>query len=118
MDQARLAKAHGVFNLVTGAWPLLHMRTFERVTGPKVDHWLVQTVGGLLVGNGLVQLAARSPEGLKLARVLGVGTAGVLAIIDLANAPQGRISKVYLLDAAAELMWVALWSAAPRPDDP
>jgi hypothetical protein len=107
-----------VFNVVTGVWPLLDMRSFERVTGPKVDHWLVQTVGGLLVGIGLAQLTARSPEGLRLARVLGVGTAGVLATIDLANAPQGRISKVYLLDAAAELAWVASWFAARSPRDP
>jgi hypothetical protein len=38
----------------------------------------------------------------------------VLAAIDLVNAPRGRISKVYLLDAAAELAWVVLWSTA-RP---
>ena len=114
MDQARLARAHGVFNVVSGLWPLLNMRSFERVTGPKVDHWLVQTVGGLLVGNGVVQLTAASPEGLRLARVLGQYTAGVLAAIDLVNAPRGRISKVYLIDAAAELAWVVLWSTA-RP---
>ncbi len=114
MDQARLARAHGVFNVVSGLWPLLNMQSFERVTGPKVDHWLVQTVGGLLVVNGVVQLTAASPEGLRLARVLGQYTAGVLAAIDLVNAPRGRISKVYLIDAAAELAWVVLWSTA-RP---
>ena len=114
MDQARLARAHGVFNVVNGLWPLLHMRSFERVTGPKADHWLVHTVGGLLVANGLVQLAATSPEGLRLARMVGTHTAGVLAAVDLANAPRGRISRIYLADAVVELAWVALWSTA-RP---
>lgn len=116
MDQARLAKAHGLFNIVGGLWPLVSMGTFERVTGPKADRWLVQTVGGLMVANGLSQLAAgASPDKLRMARFLGQNTALTLAGIDLVYAPRGRISKVYLLDAAAELGWVALWWAARRP---
>ena len=115
MDQARLAKAHGLFNVVGGAWPLVSMGTFERVTGPKVDAWLVRTVAGLMVANGIVQLrAGSSPERLGLARELGTGTAAVLAAIDLVYAPRGRISKVYLADAVAELCWVGLWSTARR----
>ena len=115
MDQARLAKAHGLFNVVGGAWPLVSIGTFERVTGPKVDAWLVRTVAGLMVANGLVQLrAGSSPERLGLVRELGQGTAAVLAAIDLVYASRGRISKVYLLDAVAELGWVALWSVARR----
>lgn len=116
MDQAGLARAHGLFNVVGGLWPLLGMRSFERVSGPKVDRWLVQTVAALMVSNGVTQLAAASsPEGVRLARLLGLGTAGVLAGIDLRYAPAGRISKVYLLDAAAELGWVVLWSTTRPP---
>src|SRR3954466_12104594 len=37
----RLAIAQGVFDVLTGAWPLLHMRSFTAVTGPKREHWLV-----------------------------------------------------------------------------
>jgi len=37
-----------VYFLLTGIWPLLSMRTFEAVTGPKVDRWLVKTVGVLV----------------------------------------------------------------------
>ena len=36
-----LAAGQGVYWAATGAWPLLHMRSFEAVTGGK----LVQTVG-------------------------------------------------------------------------
>jgi hypothetical protein len=111
-----VARAHGCFNVIGGLWPLVSIGTFERVTGPKVDKWLVRTVAGLMVANGLTQLRSDSSrEALKLARQLGQGTAVVLAVIDLVYAPRGRISKVYLLDAAVELGWVALWSAA-RPD--
>jgi hypothetical protein len=48
-----IAQWHGAFNLVSGLWPLVHRRSFEGLLGPKADYWLVNTVGGLLVGNGL-----------------------------------------------------------------
>jgi hypothetical protein len=35
--------AQGAYHLVTGVWPLVSMRTFASVTGPKVDKWLVKT---------------------------------------------------------------------------
>ena len=116
MDPARVARAHGVFNVISGLWPLVSMGTFERVTGPKADRWLVQTVAGLMVANGVTQLSgATSREGVRLAGLIGRSTAAVLAGIDLAYAHQGRISRVYLLDAAVELGWVALWSTVRRP---
>jgi hypothetical protein len=110
-----LARAHGVFNLMGGAWPLVHMPSFEKVLGPKVDKWLVQAVAGLLVTVGAAQLkAADTGEGLAVARDVGAGTAGTLLAIDLAYAPSGRISRMYLLDAAAQACWVGLWLRARR----
>ena len=44
----KLPVAQGVYFLLTGIWPLLSMRTFEAVTGPKVDRRLVKTVGVLV----------------------------------------------------------------------
>lgn len=108
-----LARAHGAFNVVSGLWPILHRRSFEAITGPKVDYWLVHTVGGLMTANGIVQLAsAGSPDGRRAARLLGVGTATVLGAVDLVHAPRGRIRRVYLLDALAEAAWVAAWAAS------
>lgn len=115
VEPARLAKAHGTFNLVSGLWPLLSRRTFEKVTGPKADWWLVQTVAGLMVTNGLTQLLADdSPGALRLAGTLGRGTALTLGIIDVVHPARGKISKVYLVDAAAEAAWLMLWTAAGR----
>ena len=105
----KTARAHGLFNLAGGLWPLVHMRSFEAVSGPKVDRWLVETVAGLMVVNGIVQLSPRSSP--HTSRTLGVGTALWLAAIDLRYASTGRISKVYLLDAAAELAWAAAWGS-------
>jgi hypothetical protein len=111
-----VAAAQGVANLVGGLWPLVHLRSFEAVFGPKVDRWLVKTVSGLLVVNALTQLSCRrSVETVAMARRLGIGTAVVLAVIDLVYVPMRRISPAYLLDAAAELGWIVAWSKADRP---
>jgi hypothetical protein len=40
----RIAALQAAFYISTGLWPLLHRHSFERVTGPKVDFWLAQTV--------------------------------------------------------------------------
>jgi hypothetical protein len=112
-DQA-LARAHGVFNVVSGLWPLLHRRSFESVLGPKQDYWLVATVALLLVGNGAVQLAApETSKELASARRLGLTTAGALLGVDIVNVARGRISKMYLLDVAAEVGWLAVWIRTP-----
>jgi len=110
MGRRSVALAHGGFNVATGLWALLHLRSFEAVTGPKTDHWLVRTVAALVVANGLVQLTSDPAA----ARRLGLGTAAALAGIDLAYVPRGTIRPVYLLDAAVELGWVASWLRA-RP---
>jgi hypothetical protein len=77
----------------------------------KSDRWLVRTVAGLLVTNGVVQLATpHSPGETRQARRLGIGTAATLAAIDLTYVPKGRISPVYLVDAAVEMGWIWAWS--------
>jgi len=116
MDGVVLARAHGVMNVVGGVWPLLHIGSFEAVFGPKTDRWLVKTVAGLLIVNGLAQLATSpSADGMRQARRLGVGTAAVLAAIDLVYVAAGRISKMYLLDAALEVAWIMAWFRAELP---
>jgi hypothetical protein len=116
LSATAMARYHGMFNIVGGAWPLLHLRSFEAVLGPKQERWLVQTVAGLMISNGLCQVTAgRSPEGSATSRRIGIGTAMTLATIDLVYAPRGRISKVYLLDALAEAGWVVAWAASRHP---
>jgi len=111
MNGVLLGRAHGLANVVSGLWPILHTASFEAVFGPKTDRWLLKTVSGLLVVNGLTQLATTaSPASVAQARRLGVGTAAVLAAIDLIYVPAGRISKMYLVDAAVELGWILAWS--------
>lgn len=68
-DPDVLARAQGAFNVVGGAWPLVSMRSFEWVFGPKQDRWLEQTVAGLLISAGWSQLRTEnSPAGRLQAR--------------------------------------------------
>ncbi|MCV7401548.1 hypothetical protein H7K24_15495 [Mycobacterium fragae] len=109
---ATLAKLHGVTNIAGGLWPLIHMRSFEAVLGPKVDRWLVYTVSGLLVSIGAAQSASSAdPAGVRQARRLGMGTALTLGAVDLVYALRRRISRVYLVDAAMEAGWLLAWAA-------
>jgi hypothetical protein len=110
MTALTLARVQGAANLIGGLWPLLHLKSFEAVFGPKTDRWLVKTVSGLLVVNGLTQLGTTStPESIRQARRLGIGTAAVLGTVDLIYAPIGRISKMYLADAVVEIGWIVAW---------
>jgi hypothetical protein len=107
----RLARLHGGFNVISGAWPLLHRRSFEAVLGPKRDYWLVSTVALLLLGNGTVQLTAPDTvDGLAMARRLGMVTAASLGLIDMVNVPRERVSRMYLVDAAVEAAWLLVWT--------
>lgn len=108
-----IARVQGVFNVLNGLWPLVHIRSFEAVFGPKTDKWLVRTVGGLLLVNGIAQLlAGRAGAQVQHAKRLGMGTAATLTAVDLIYVGNGTLSKMYLLDAAAELLWITLWRRA------
>jgi hypothetical protein len=113
----KLALIQGVFYLATGVWPLIDAVSFQVVTGPKTDVWLVRTVGVLVAVIGVVLISAArkrrmTPEILMLA----VGSALGLAAIDLRYALSGRISAVYLADAVLEiglaLLWLVGWRRA------
>jgi hypothetical protein len=110
MDDQGLARLHGTVNAAGGLWPLLHMRSFEAVFGPKTDRWLVRTVSGLLLAIGLVQLGTRrDPHSIEQSRRIGLGTSSALAAVDITYAPGGRISRMYLADAAVQLGFICAW---------
>jgi hypothetical protein len=92
----------------------VHYRSFERATGPKVDDWLVKTIGGLILAiGGALLVGAREPRS-RVLRVLGAGSAAALGAADIYYVSRGRISRIYLCDAAAETAIVVLWMARSR----
>jgi len=112
----RLSWAQGAYFAAAGLWPLVHMRSFERITGPKREKWLVETVGAVVLAiGGTLLLAARRGDTSPPVRTLGLGSAAALAAIELRYGFAGEVSPVYLADALVELGLVAGWALAPRP---
>ena len=111
---------------------MVHLPSFLVVTGPKVDTWLVQTVGALLAVTGVALTLAAQRRRLNgdWALVAG-GQAASLGIVDVIFVSDDRISPIYLLDAAVEFPLAVGWlvlgviacrrglpPAHPGPHDP
>ena len=104
--------AMAAYYVATGAWPILHMRSFEAVTGPKTDHWLVKTVGALALANGAaLAFGARREEISAETVALAVCSALAFSAVDVVYVTRGRIAPVYLGDAAVELALAAVIAA-------
>jgi hypothetical protein len=108
-----ISAGQGAYFLVTGLWPLVSLRTFYAVTGPKRDGWLVQTVGSMIacVGSTLL-LGARRPSVPPEVKWLGASCAAALMAVDVLFVRQRRIPRIYLADAVAELGLLAGWALA------
>lgn len=65
----RTATLQAAYFLVSGLWPIVSRPTFEAVTGPKTDYWLVRTVGGLacVIGTTLGVASYRNRVSRELA---------------------------------------------------
>ena len=114
-----VALAQAAYYGVTGIWPLVSRRSFEAVTGPKDDWWLVQTFSLTLlpIAGALAAAAARNRVTPEI-RLLGAGAAGVLAGTDVAIALRRVGRPSYLVDGAASAAILAGWAVSRRsPDD-
>jgi len=107
------ALIQGIYYVVTGLWPLFSISSFQKVTGPKTDLWLVKTIGALIFISGLaILIAVTQPVSINTnpsILVLAIGEALVLMLVDLIYVFRGRISRVYLADALAELAIIIAW---------
>ncbi len=107
-----VAAGQGAYFALTGLWALVSIRTFQMVTGPKTDLWLVKTVGALVgVIGGVLGLAASRRVEPEIV-LLGVGSAASLGTVDMIYVARKRIAPIYLLDALAELLLIAAWGHA------
>jgi hypothetical protein len=113
MTRQHIVRMQGAYYIASGLWPLLSMRSFERVTGPKVDKWLVQTVGLLAatIGTTLI-VGAKSAEIDDAVVTLAVLSAFSFAGIDLVHTLRRRISPIYLGDAVGEACLIAALAAS------
>jgi ABC-type cobalamin transport system permease subunit len=113
-DHSRLFRvlmaSQSLYFLATGLWPLIHLKSFLVVTGPKDDIWLVETVGVLVTAIGAcLAIAALRGSATPEVLVLAIGSAAGLALIDLIYTTRGRIAKTYLIDVAIEAALLVAW---------
>lgn len=103
-------KSHTAYFALGALWPLLSGETFQMVTGPKKDMWLVKTVALLLGVIGIVIGRAGSENRITPEiTTLAIGSSVSLAAVDVVNVTRRRISPVYLLDAVGNLLLVGGW---------
>ncbi len=115
----RLAGVQGAYYLITGVWPLISANSFQKVTGPKRDLWLAQTVGALLAVSGLVMLkTARGNRFIPEVAMLGGAQAAVLGVVDILCVGRPRTTPAYLLDAPVEFLLAGAWFLASRRRSP
>jgi hypothetical protein len=104
------------YYIATGIWPLVSMRSFEAVTGPKTDRWLVRMVGLLAASIGTSIVVGLQEEQVRdETRVLAICSAASFTLIDTVYALKGRISKLYLADAAVEIAFIASLMSPKAP---
>jgi hypothetical protein len=104
------AIGQGAYYALTGLWAILGIKSFQKITGPKTDIWLVKTVGALVIaiGAALGMAGLRRNETPEIT-VLGAGSAAALGAIDVVYVACKRISPIYLLDAIAEAGIITMW---------
>jgi hypothetical protein len=101
----------GVYYFVTGLWPLFDMPSFEAITGPKTDWWLVRMVGALTVAISIVFLLAAKRNKIVLETlVLIFGSALSYMLIDVIYVLNGTIWPIYLADAVLQLIFLGFWA--------
>lgn len=107
---AWLATAHAAYLAVTGIWPLVHMRSFLAVTGPKQDLWLVHAAGVLIAAIACPIAVAAWRECITVeVFLLAVLSSLGLATIDVVYVARGTLRKVYLADASAQVLFLGGW---------
>jgi hypothetical protein len=101
VDALRL---QALYYVVTGAWPIVHLRSFYAVTGAKREGWLVQTFGALVSAIGVVLLPRRRGGARQVQEQLAAASAAALVTAELVFTARRRISPIYLADAALEVL--------------
>lgn len=109
-NQQIIPLVQGLYFVITGVWPLVHIESFLYVTGPKIDIWLVKTVGILILPYSFLcfYVAAKMKKSSLIALVNSTCCLG-LAIIDLYYYLKGVISWVYMVDFVLQFTFFTYW---------
>lgn len=102
-----LLTIQGWFYVLTGIWPVLHIKSFEMITGPKIDKWLVKTVGLMITCSGVIFIVFNDT---MAALTLAMLNALTLGIVDIFYVTKKIIPKIYLVDALIEFVFIAVYT--------
>src|SRR4051794_41935238 len=114
MSRIHVLRAQGAYYTLTGLWPLVHMASFEAVTGPKTDDWLVRMVGLLAAVIGATLLTAgRHRQGRVAKPRLGGGRASGFTPRGGGWTIRGGVPRGYLAGgrAAIRVGFPPVWGA-------
>jgi hypothetical protein len=96
-----------LYFFLLSVWPILHMQSFEKVSGPKKNDWLVKTVSVLLIADSICFASALFTDAVSLPVILlAITSAAALLLIDLIYVLKKNISRVYLFDAVIEFAFI------------
>ncbi len=109
-------RVQGLYYVATGIWPVLHLRSFMLLTGPKQDTWLVKTFGVLVAAIGTTLVAHQSAATDRSAARVAVASALALSACEIVFVARGRVRPIYLADAALELALAASIVGRSRPE--
>jgi hypothetical protein len=113
----RLLFVQGGYYCLTGLWSVVSRTSFEAVTGPKTDYWLVRMVGLLAFSVGISLIVGASRRTVSVETFCLFFTAlFAFTIIDVVCVVLKIISPIYLADAAFEIamfasMMYGLWKS-------
>ena len=103
--------AHASYLCIGGSWPLLHLPSFEAVTGPKVDDFLVRSVAGILLWTAVVLYTqVPKPRFAPSTGSLALGLSLVLGLVAVIGAASGSSRWVYFIDGAIHLGFALAWT--------
>jgi hypothetical protein len=107
-----VALVQGTYFVFTGIWSLVDIDSFQKVTGPKTDVWLVKTVGVLVIaiGSGLIVAGMQEQVSPEIAVIATASAAGLLGI-ELVYVFKRVIAPIYAVDAVVEMGLLGWWAA-------
>ncbi len=103
----------GIYYVITGIWPILNITSFVQVSGPKIDLWLVKTVGvliGVIGGSLLIHYFNKKASLTLEIKFLSIASAVCLGFIDVYYVAIDRVWDVYLFDAIAQAVILFMWA--------
>lgn len=101
---------HAAFYSVSGLWALVFIDSFQLVTGPKTDLWLVRTVAALITLTGLSLGVSTWRKRLPLELgLIAMGQNLVLSAVAVVYVFNGTISPIYLFDAILQSSMAVAW---------